>query len=302
MDGMRRTKGFLATILSAIAYGSAPMIAMLVYRYGFGVNSVSLMRVLLPVPVLALVVLLNKDASFRIRGRQVLQILALAVAGSVLTSLLLFQSIRFIDTGIATALNFSYPALVVLLDRFIYRQKADKQQWIALLLCLAGVVMFINPGGTFTWKGFFLALGSGLAFALYVLYMDRSRIMETMGFYSFSFWFFLFSALLLVPLTLASGELRGGSAPAGWLLLLVFALVDGLAGTLLQEYGVNAIGGKSASIASTIEPVTCAVLGAVFLHETVTPRSALGICLIVGATIYLFVGGRSRKEISTERG
>ena len=93
-------------------------------------------------------------------------------------------------------------------------------------------------------------------------------------------------------------ELRGGSAPAGWLLLLVFALVDGLAGTLLQECGVNAIGGKSASIASTIEPVTCAVLGAVFLHETVTPRSALGICLIVGATIYLFVGGRSRKEIS----
>lgn len=302
MDGMKRTKGFLATILSAIAYGSAPMIAMLVYRYGFGVNSVSLMRVLLPVPVLALVVLLNKDASFRIRGRQVLQILALAVTGSVLTSLLLFQSIRFIDTGIATALNFSYPALVVLLDRLIYRQKAEKQQWIALLLCLAGVVMFISPGGTFTWKGFFLALGSGLAFALYVLYMDRSRIMETMGFYSFSFWFFLFSALLLVPLTLASGELRGGSAPAGWLLLLVFALVDGLAGTLLQEYGVNAIGGKSASIASTIEPVTCAVLGAVFLHETVTPRSALGICLIVGATIYLFVGGRSRKEISTERG
>lgn len=299
---MKRTKGFLATILSAIAYGSAPMIAMLVYRYGFGVNSVSLMRVLLPVPVLALVVLLNKDASFRIRGRQVLQILALAVTGSVLTSLLLFQSIRFIDTGIATALNFSYPALVVLLDRLIYRQKAEKQQWIALLLCLAGVVMFISPGGTFTWKGFFLALGSGLAFALYVLYMDRSRIMETMGFYSFSFWFFLFSALLLVPLTLASGELRGGSAPAGWLLLLVFALVDGLAGTLLQEYGVNAIGGKSASIASTIEPVTCAVLGAVFLHETVTPRSALGICLIVGATIYLFVGGRSRKEISTERG
>ena len=302
MDGMKRTKGFLATILSAIAYGSAPMIAMLVYRYGFGVNSVSLMRVLLPVPVLALVVLLNKDASFRIRGRQVLQILALAVTGSVLTSLLLFQSIRFIDTGIATALNFSYPALVVLLDRLIYRQKAEKQQWIALGLCLAGVAMFISPGGTFTWKGFFLALGSGLAFALYVLYMDRSRIMETMGFYSFSFWFFLFSALLLVPLTLASGELRGGSAPAGWLLLLVFALVDGLAGTLLQEYGVNAIGGKSASIASTIEPVTCAVLGAVFLHETVTPRSALGICLIVGATIYLFVGGRSRKEISTERG
>ena len=90
-------------------------------------------------------------------------------------------------------------------------------------------------------------------------------------------------------------------APAGWLLLLVFALVDGLAGTLLQEYGVNAIGGKTASIASTIEPVICAVLGAVFLHETVTLRRALGIFLIVGATLYLFIGGGKRKENSTER-
>lgn len=298
---MKRTKGFLATILSAIAYGSAPMIATLVYGYGFGVNSVSLMRVLLPVPVLALAVLLKKESSFRIRGRQALQILVLAVTGSAMTSLLLFQSIRFIDTGIATALNFSYPALVVLLDRLIYRQKADRQQWIALVLCLAGVVMFISPGETFTWKGFFLALGSGFAFALYVLYMDRSRIMETMDFYSFTFWFFLFSTLLLGPFALVSGELSSGFAPAGWLLLLVFALVDGLAGTLLQEYGVNAIGGKTASIASTIEPVTCAVLGAVFLHETVTLRSALGIFLIVGATLYLFIGGRNRKEISAER-
>ncbi len=56
-------------------------------------------------------------------------------------------------------------------------------------------------------------------------------------------------------------------------------------------------GGKTASIASTIEPVTCAVLGAVFLHETVTLRSASGIFLIVGATLYLFIGGRGRKEI-----
>lgn len=295
-DGMKRTKGFLATILSAIAYGSAPLIATLVYGYGFGVNSVSLMRVLLPVPVLALAVLLKKEESFRIGGRQALQILALAVAGSVLTSLLLFQSIRFIDTGIATALNFSYPALVVLMDRLVYRQKADRHQWIALGFCLAGVVMFISPGGTFTWKGFFLALGSGLAFALYVLYMDRSRIMETMSFCSFSFWFFLFSALLLAPFALASGELRGGSAPGGWLLLALFALVDGLAGTLLQEYGVNAIGGKSASIASTVEPVICAVLGAVFLHERITLRSALGVCLIVGATVYLIIGGRDRKD------
>ena len=58
---MKRTKGFLAAILSAVAYGSGPLLATLVYRHGFGVNSVSLMRVLLPIPVLALLVLLKKE-------------------------------------------------------------------------------------------------------------------------------------------------------------------------------------------------------------------------------------------------
>ena len=289
---MKRTKGYLATILSAVAYGSGPLLVTLVYGSGFGVNSVSFLRVLIPVPVLALAVMMKKDESFRITLRQALQILALAVTGSVLTSLLLFQSIRYIDTGIATCLNFSYPALVVLLDRLLYRQRAGKHQWIALALCLAGVVMFADPGGTFTWKGFFLALGSGLAFALYVLYMDRSRIMETMRFLSFSFWFFLISSLLLLPLLPISGESWAGIPPARWLPMLVFALIDGLAGTLLQEYGVNAVGGRAASIISAMEPVTCAALGIVFLNEAVTLRSAAGMVLIVGATVYLILGGK----------
>ena len=291
---MKRTKGYLAAILSAVAYGSGPLIATLVYGFGFGVNAVSFLRVLFPVPVLALAVLLKKGETFRITLRQALQILALAVTGSVLTSLLLFRSIRHIDTGIATCLNFSYPALVVLLDRLIYRQRAGKRRWIALGLCLAGVVMFADPGGNFTWKGFFLALGSGLAFALYVLYMDRSRIMETMSFCSFTFWFFLISALLLLPFMLASGEARGGIPPAGWLLVTAFALVDGLAGTVLQEYGVHAVGGCAASIISAMEPVTCTALGIVFLREAVTVRRLAGMVLIIGATVWLIVSEEKR--------
>ncbi len=287
---MKRTKGYAAAILSAVAYGSGPLLVTLVYGHGFGVNSVSFLRVLFPLPVLALTVALKKGESFRVTFRQGLQILVLAVTGSVLTSLLLFASIRYIDTGIATSLNFSYPVLVVLLDRLIYRQRAGKRQWIALGLCLAGVALFCDPGGAFTWKGFLLALGSGLAFALYVLYMDRSGIMLTMSFHAFTFYFFLLSSLLLLPFALVSGELRGGGDLTGWLLAAVFALVDGLAGTLLQEYGVNAVGGRAASILSAIEPVTCALLGAVCLAEAVTLRSALGICLIVGAAVYLIAG------------
>ena len=192
---MKRTKVYLATILSAMAHGSGPLLATLVYRYVFGVNSASLIRVLLPVPV---------------------------------------------------------PAL--------------------------------------------LAWSSGLAFALYVLYLDRSRIMDDMRFYAFSFWFFLFSSLLLTPFTRTSVEFRESSALTGWVLLGVFSIVDGLAGTLLQEYGVNAVGGSTASIMSAIDPVNCTALGAVFLRKPFTWRGLTGVCLIVFATVFLIGGERDQKD------
>lgn len=292
---MKRTRGYISTVLSAVSYGTGPLIATLIYRHGFGVNSLAFLRVLFPLPVLGLLVLLKAGESFRISARQALQILILALTNSVLTSLLLFESIRYIDTGIATSLNFSYPALVILFDRSIYHQKADKRQWIALLLCLAGVAAFCNPGGTFTWKGFLLALGSGFSFAVYVLYMDRSRIMDTMGFYSFTFYHFLISALLLLPIALVSGEMTKGVPAVGWLLMLFFAFCDGLAGTMLQETGVHAIGGRAASIISTIEPVTSVLLGVVFLREAVTLRNTAGICLIVSATVYLILGDKAKQ-------
>ncbi len=291
---MRQTKGYLATILSAVAYGSAPLMITLIYRNGFGVNSVAFYRVLFSAPVLALIVWFRRWESFRIRGKQILKIIALGVTGTVLTSMLLFQSYNHIDTGTATTIHFSYPVVVILLDMLICRRKPGKKIWIALGLCFARILMFIDPGGSFTCKGFLLALGSSFSFATYVLYLERSRIMEEMPFCSFTFWFFLISSVLMFPIALGSGELHGAIQPAGWAFMIGFALFDGLLATVLQEYGVNIVGSRAASIISAMEPVTSAALGVLFLNETMGIRNVIGIVLIIAATVYLVLRGQER--------
>lgn len=286
---MKQTKGYLATILSAVAYGSAPLMITMIYGSGFGVNSVSFLRVLFPVPILAIIVLFRKGESFALSGKKLLQIVLLGITGTVLTSMFLFRSYRHIDTGTATALHFSYPVLVILLDMILYKQKPGKHLWTALVLCFAGILMFISPGGAFSWKGLFLALGSSVSFALYVLFLDRSRILEDMPFYSFTFWFFLVSSVLMLPIALLSGELGRKTELVGWLMIIVFATYDGLLATMFQEYGVNTIGGRAASIISAMEPVTSAVLGVLVLSEEVRIRNIIGIALIIAATIYLIL-------------
>ena len=292
---MKQAKGYVSTLLSAIIYGSGPLMVTLVYRSGFGVNAVSFLRVIFPVPVLALIVILRRE-SFVIRGRQIIKILFLGVMGSVLTSQLLFRAINHIDTGTATALNFTYPVLVILLDKILYKKRSNRYLWIAVALCFAGVMLFCNPYGTFTWKGFFLALGSALSFGLYVLYLDRSEIMEEMGFYSFTFYFFLISAVLTFPFALLTGELSGTIQPMGWLLAAGFSLLDGLLATLFQQYGIETIGGRAASILSAVEPVTSASLGAIFLHEIIQARNICGMVLIIISTVYLMVKGSAQQD------
>lgn len=288
---MKQTKGYFATVLSAVAYGSAPLMVTMIYRSGFGVNTVSFFRVLFPVPVMAVIVLLRKGESFRISGRQLLQLLLLGLTGTVMTSMFLFRSYNYIDTGTATTLHFSYPVLVILLDMLLYRQRPGKHLWFALGLCFAGILMFINPNGAFSWKGFFLAMGSSVSFALYVLYLDRSRILENMHFCPFTFWFFLVSSVLMFPIALLSGELRGEIRPVGWLLVFVFAMYDGLLATMFQEYGVNTVGSRASSIISAMEPVTSATLGVLVLNEQLGIRNVIGIVLIIAATIYLILRG-----------
>ena len=79
---------------------------------------------------------------------------------------------------------------------------------------------------------------------------------------------------------------------ASQMILLVYNLADTwFIGRTNDPYMVGA-----ASIISAMEPVTCALLGAVFLEERLTLRSGAGICLIVGATVYLIAGGRKARE------
>jgi len=293
-NGQNPVKGYVSSLLSAILYGTGPLIVTLVYQRGLGVNSVSFLRVAFPVPLLALAVLLKKNASFRITGRELLQIAILALTNSVLTSQLLFRAIRYIDTGTATTLNFTYPVLVILMDRLLYRQKCPKAVRVSIVLCMLGILMFCNPRGVFTWKGFFLGLASGVAFAVYVLYLDRSGIMHAMGFLPFTFYFFLVSAVLMLPIVLLSGEMKGEIPTAGWLLCLAFALADGLLATVFQEFGVHIIGGKASSIISAMEPVTSVTLGIVLLHEQIQVRNILGVILILAAGIYLVIRGREQ--------
>lgn len=292
---MKRIKGYLYAIIAAIGFGSAPLLGAHILQEGVGPLMLAFWRVLLLVPVFFAVVVVKKE-SFRLAFKPFLIILFLALTGGVLTTALLFQSWEHIDTGTATTLNFTYPVFVLVLGIVLYRERLTKSVALSFILCVLGILMFCDPGGHFTWRGFFMALGSGLTYGVYMLYLDKSDILMKVSFDSYTFYFFLLSSSLFLPITLLTHQMSAPASPTGWAFLAAFTLVGGVFATVLLQKGIQEIGSRETSILASLEPVTSAVLGTLFLGEKITILRTLGILLVLASTTVLVMTSRHGEE------
>lgn len=285
---MRQAKGYYCAIAAAVAFGLQPLIATYAYSYGIGSNLLAFLKVLIMVPVFAIACICKKE-SLRLSKKQAADICVLAFTGAALTSSLLFASYRPIDTGMATSLNFTHPVFVLVLGALFYRDRFSKATWISLFICVCGVSLFCDLSSEFSWKGFGWALLSGLTYGIYVLYMEKSRIMESISFLAYTFYFFLFASCMLFFITLFAGELNFSFPGEAWKIIVLFSLDGRLLATVLLQCSVSFIGSAKSAILGALEPVTSMAVGIAILGEHIKIKSLIGCILIVISTMILII-------------
>ena len=114
-------KGYFLAALAAAAYGTNPAFAVPLYEGGMNPVSVLLFRYLLGLPLLALI-MAARGISFRIAKEDVAPT---AVLGMLMafSSLSLFESYNYMNSGIASTLLFVYPIMVAVLMICFYHEK-----------------------------------------------------------------------------------------------------------------------------------------------------------------------------------
>ena len=293
---MKKTGGYIFVILSSIGFGLSPLLASFVTAYGVGSIMMTFMNTIFLIP-LFLILCLAAKKPLSISRKQFCSIFILALSDSVLTTTFLFSSYQHLDGGTATSLNFTFPVFVIIFGMLFYKEKPSRQVFISFLFCTAGVLFFCSPSGNFTWKGFTLALLSGVFYGFYVLYLDKSGILEEMGYLSFTFWMMLISSVILLPVTILFGQFSFAIPPAGWLFSLLFALDTGFVAVVFLEIGIVRIGSMRASILGAVEPITSIAAGAIFLNESVTVQVVCG-CILILISVFILVeeGNRITEE------
>ncbi len=282
--------GVFYVILSAVLFGTMPLLTRIAYAHGSNAYTVAFGRFFFGSIVLGIVCSALPGCSIKISRDQFLALLKLSVPYALMP-ILLYASYTYIDSGMATTLHFTYPVAVMLIMAVFYKALPDAKQIICAILCVGGMVFLYTPNGQVRIGGIVLAVASGIIYAVYIVLLGKSTA-KRLHSLVLAFWISMLSTVEIGLIALFSKKLVFSLDAAGWAAevgLALFATVFALA---LFQKGVFLCGEVKASLFSTFEPLTGIVIGVIVFHEVLTAKELIGMISILAAAILLVMPTR----------
>lgn len=286
----KKYKGYLFVILSAVIFGSMPLMAKYIYAGGGNAISLVFYRSFLALPLIFIIMKSsNKGVSIKITLDELKKIFILVMGGSALTPVLLYNSYNYVSSGIATTIHFIYPIFVLIGCAILFKEKITLVKALCVLLCTAGILLLSNLGqiGDSTdLIGIGLSFASGITFAFYVIYLDKSGL-KSMNQFELGFYMAIITAIAVLIYAAFTKTFTYSMTPGSWILTFIFANLVTVGAVVLFQTGIRYIGPQKASILSTFEPITSILTGILFLGEPLSFKTGVGIVLILISVVLL---------------
>ena len=293
MKNDRSHLGVFYVILSAILFGTMPLLTRIAYAHGSNAYTAAFGRFFFGSIMLGLICFVSPGCSIKIKKEQFLALLKLSVPYALMP-ILLYASYTYIDSGMATTLHFTYPVAVMLILAIFFRSRPDAKQIICAILCVGGMALLYTPNGQVRVGGIILAVASGIIYAVYIVLLGKSTVK---GLHSLvlAFWISLLSMAEIGIIALFSKNLVFSLDAAGWTAEFGLALFATVFALVLFQKGVILCGEVKASLFSTFEPLTGIVIGVVVFHEGLTAKELTGITGILAAAVLLVMPARKMR-------
>lgn len=278
-----RTKGFLATVVSATFFGFIPLMVKVVCSGGGNTLVAAFYRFALSLPALY-IYLKCKKIPMGITKKQFRDIILITLLGYGGTTVFLFSSYNYIPLGMATTIHFTYPVFTILGCMLFLREKVKRMKIVAVALSFCGILFFYNGDGSVSLLGMALAFVSGMTYAFYTIYLKESSLRD-MDSVKLIFYLNTVGAVMMLVMSLAAGDFTVGLTPTAWTVAVFLAVSASFIGVLGYQVGVKCIGPQNTAILSTFEPITSVIIGVLVYQEGFSLRTLLGCLCILSSVI-----------------
>ena len=294
---LKNIKGYALAAFAAAAYGTNPAFAVPLYDAGMNPNSVLLFRYLFGAAML-IPLMFMRGLTFRLTKEQLAPVAVLGVL-MAFSSLALFESYRYMNSGIASTLLFVYPILVAILMTFVFHEKFKATFGICLIIMTIGLILLMKPtdGTSISLIGTLLVMISALTYALYIILVNVSKVIKSIPTTKLMLYLLAIGSLVFVSFIPFGSSLPLPSHPTGWLNLVALGLIPTVISLACTTVAIQLIGSTPTAILGALEPVSAVALSVLVLGQTITPRDMLGAALIVIATSLVVADSSVEKVI-----
>jgi drug/metabolite transporter (DMT)-like permease len=277
--------GLAFAALGAVAFSGKAIIAKLSYRYGVDAITVLMLRMLLALPMFALLAWWAGRGKPALTRRDALGIGGLGFCGYYLASTLDFLGLQYISASLERLILYLNPTLVLLLSMLLLKRRATRGQWVGLILSYAGVVIVfgqeLHLEGRDVALGTALVFASAVSYAIYLLYSGEE--VKRLGALRLTGWATSVAcvlALLQYALLKPLGSLGEIPVPVWWLAALNATLCT-FAPVLMVMVAIERIGATLTAQAGMIGPMSTILMGVWLLGESFSVSIVVGTALVL---------------------
>lgn len=283
-------------LLGAILFSCKAIVIKLAYQYE--ITSIGLLglRMAFALPLFLLIGYFRRERSKdmgRLSTRDVATILLLGVFGYYAASYTDFSGLQYLSAGMERLILFVYPTMVLILQRIIFGTPIKPIQWLATVICYAGIGLAFSSSDFTVGNQF--ALGGSLVFLsafLYSFYVIGSgRLAPRLGTVRFTSLALVGASVAVLLHVYFSGNTLLGYPWQLYAYGLTLAIFCTVIPSYLVTEGVRRIGANDAAILGAIGPVATIVLEYFILGESLNLIQGFGACLVIFGVVLI---GRSK--------
>ena len=291
---LNRHRGELYVVLGAIFFSLSGVIVTLVLDHMTAFRLAQI-RALGAFSLLFLITFIQDRSSLKAERREIPTLIFYGVVGYAMVQLGYFISIsRGIPLSLVSILEFTAPVWIVLWIKFVRKGWVSNDMWVAIALCLIGLILVAKvwQGFTFDLIGILSAVGSAISLAIYFLMSESQgdkRSAQAMVVWGIGvaglFWLIVlpiwnFPTQILTTQINLQGRFSDYSAP-GWLLITYIVIFGTLVPYLFVVAGIRLISASKSSVIGMLEAVIGGAFAWIWLAQS------WGVIQLLGGAIVL---------------
>lgn len=283
-------RGFLLVLAAAIFWStSGTFIKIIAQRYELSPWTVAVWRDTLTFLGLLIIVLILDAGQLRVVRRDLPRLAAMGAISIGLFHVLWAQALVLIPVAVATVLNYTAPAFVVLMSWTLWQERPTSRQTTALVLTLLGCLLVTQAYDVTQMRlnklGLLVGLATGVTYGSYTIFGKTA--LRRYGSWTVVTYAFGFAALTLWMVQPGAAIALFAAPWGAWAWMLVLALVSTVTGFAAYTRGLNYLSANTASIITTLEPVLATALAFALLGEVISPIQMAGGTLVIWGVLLL---------------